>query len=235
MNVSAQVKPLTGRSFHLSLMLAISVIVLYGFSHTVDADVFHPTEKPPMILYVHALVFTTWLFLLVVQSALISVRNPRLHKRLGWFGLGFGVLMVVLGVATIVVMGRAQVQRLGPDAGMFIYRPIEDIVFFAIAFGLAIRWRKRPDFHRRLIVLAACAVTPPGISRIPGIHSLGMIYLVADLLVMTAILHDLVTLRRVHAVYRWGLGIGVAGQAALLLIMAKQPAPFVEFARFVTR
>lgn len=233
--MQAQVKPLMGRSFHLGLMAFISALVLYGFSHTVDADVFHPAQPQPIILYIHASVFTTWLFLLVFQTALVRVRNLRLHRRLGWLGLGFGVLMILVGIATIQVMGKVQVERLGPDAGMFIYRPIEDIVFFAAAFGLAIYWRKRPDLHRRLIVLAACAVTPPAISRIPGIHSLGMVYLGTDLLVLAAALHDLVTLGRVHRVYCWGLAVAVVGQWVLLLIMSRQPAPFVEFARFVTQ
>ncbi len=216
-------------------MVFIAVLMLYGFSHTVDKDVFNPAQPQPMILYIHVAVFTSWLALVIVQTALVAVRNLRLHRRLGWLGLGFGVLMVVVGIATTLVMGKVQVQRLGPDAGMFIYRPFEDIIFFAIAFGLAIYWRRRPDMHRRLIVLAACVVTPPGISRIPGIHNLSTVYMITDLLVMTAILHDLVTTRHLHAVYRWGLAIGVAGQTILLLILSKQPAPFVEFARFVTR
>jgi hypothetical protein len=143
--------------------------------------------------------------------------------------------MVAIGLATTVIMGKVQVQRLGPDAGLFIFRPFEDIIFFATAFALAIHWRKRPDFHRRLMVLAACALTPPAISRIPGIHSLSTVYLGTDLLVMAAILHDIVTLRRVHQVYRWGLGIGAAGQLALLLVLSKQPQPFVAFARLITQ
>jgi len=234
-NMPAAVKPLVGRTFHLSLMVLIAVLILYGFSHTIDRDVINPAQPQPLILYIHVAVFTSWLLLLIVQTALVAVRNPRLHRRLGWLGLGFGVLMVVVGIATTLVMGKVEVQRLGPDAGIFIYRPFEDIIFFAVAFGLALYWRRRPDRHRRLIVLAACAVTPPGISRIPGIHPLSMVYLMTDLLVMTAILHDLVTTRRLHAVYRWGLAIGLAGQTILLLILSKQPGPFVEFAKFVTR
>jgi hypothetical protein len=233
--MQAQVKPSMGRSFHLSLMVFIAALVLYGFSHTVDADVINPPQPQPVMLYIHATVFTSWLLLVIIQTALAATRNLRLHRRLGLLGLGFGVLMIAVGISTISVMGKVQVERLGPDAGMFIYRPIEDIVFFAAAFGLAMYWRRRPDLHRRLIVLAACAVTPPGISRIPGFHSLSMVYLTTDLLVMAAVLHDLVTTRRFHPVYRWGLAIGVAGQSILLLILSRQPAPFVEFARFVTQ
>lgn len=233
--LQAQVKPLTGRSFHLGLMATITFLVLYGFSHTVGADIFHPSEAPPLILYIHAAVFTGWLFLLLVQTALIASRNVRLHRKLGLAGLAFGLLMIGLGIATTIIMGRIHVLHEGPvDGAMFVYRPFEDILFFAIAFGLAIHWRKRPDLHRRLIVLAAVAVTPPGISRIPMIHSLGMVYLIADALIMVAMMHDLVTTRRIHKVYRWGLAAAMAGQTALLLILSHKPAMFVDFARFIT-
>jgi hypothetical protein len=233
--MQAQARPLTGRSFYLGLMGTITVIVLYGFSNTVDVDIFHPALPQPAILYIHAVVYTSWLLILLLQTALIWMRNLRLHRKLGWYGAAFAAVMVVIGVMTTIMMGKVHVARLGVEQAMFIYRPLEDIVFFGAALGLAIHWRRRPDFHRRLMVLASCALTPPAISRIPVIHSLGMVYLVTDLLVMTAILYDLNTIRRVHAVYRWGLGIGVTGQAALLLVMSKQPAPFVAFARYVTQ
>src|SRR5579863_8843157 len=173
-----------GRSFHLTMMIAITAIVLYGFSHTAGAEIVHPAQDQPFILYVHVAAYTSWLLVLVTQTALIWTRNARLHRTLGWFAAGFAVGMVVIGLATTVIMGKVQVQRLGPDAGMFIFRPLEDIIFFATAFALAIHWRKRPNFHRRLIVLAACALTPPAISRIPGIHGLSTVYLGTDLLVM---------------------------------------------------
>lgn len=233
--MQAHAKPAGSRVFYLTMMALITAVILYGFSHTLQSDVLDPPRRQPLILYVHAVVYTCWLVLLIAQSALIRARNPRLHRRLGYFGAGFAAAMVVIGIATTVVMGRIQVERMGLEAGMFIYRPIEDIAFFAAAIGLAIHWRKRPDFHRRAIVLAACALTPPAISRIPGIHSLGMVYLGTDLLVMIAILHDLLTLRRVHEVYRYGLGIAVLGQSALLLVLANQPAPFLAFVRYVTQ
>ena len=223
------------RSFHLVMMIAISAIVLYGFSNTITADVIHPQWQPPSILYIHVLAYTTWLLVLVTQTALIWTRNRVLHRKLGWFGAAFALALVAIGLATTVSMGRAHVQRMGPQAGFFIYRPLWDIVCFAAAFGLAILRRKRPDMHGRLMVLAACALTPPAISRIPGVHGLGMVLLGTDLLVVAAILRDLATLGRVHEVYRWGLGLGVAGQTVLLLVMSRHPAPFIAFARYVTQ
>ena len=223
------------RSFHLVMMIAISAIVLYGFSNTITADVIHPDWRPPRILYIHVLAYTTWLLVLVSQTVLIWTRNRLLHRKLGWFGAAFALALVAIGLVTTVSMGRAHVQRMGPEAGFFIYRPLWDLICFTAAFALAIRWRKRPDIHGRLMVLAACALTPPAISRIPGVHGLGTVLLGSDLLVGAAILRDLVTLRRVHDVYCWGLGLGIAGQTALLLVMSRHPAPFAAFAHYVTQ
>ena len=230
-----QAKALTGRSFYLALMTVITVLILYGFSHTVGADLLRPAATPPTILYVHAITYTLWLGVVMSQTLLIWVRNPRLHRKLGMAAAGFGLFMVVLGVATTLAMGRFDVAQRGPEAAMFIFRPIEDILFFGAAFGLAIYWRKKPDFHRRLMLLAACSVTPPAISRIPTIHSLGAIYVIADMFILAGLFNDLLTRRTVHKVYVWGLSVAVIGQGALLYIMRVQPPSMVAFARFVTQ
>lgn len=223
------------RPFTLAMMIFISVLILYGFSHTVEADVINPAEPPPMILYVHVAVFLGWLVMVLTQTALVWTRNTRLHMKLGWFGLGFAVLMVVVGLATTVIMGHQHVLHDGPIGAMFVYRPFEDIVFFGTLFGLAIYWRKRPDVHRRLMLLAAIIVTPPAISRIPWVHSLSVVYIGTDLLIAVAVLHDLLTIKRVHPVYRWASPIIAAGQLGLLLILSLCPTPFFDLALALTR
>ena len=223
------------RSFYLAMMIFISVLILYGFSHTVGADIINPAQPPPMILYIHVVVFLGWLVMVLTQTALIWTRNPRIHRKLGWFGAGFGTLMVVVGLITTVIMGHQHVLRDGPEGAMFIYRPFEDIIFFGAFFGLAIHWRKRPDFHRRLMLLAAIIVTPPAISRIPGVHPLSMVYAGTDLLIMVAVLHDLFTLKRIHPVHLWAGPIIVIGQVALLALLSLRPAPLFELALAITR
>lgn len=223
------------RSFYLVMMIFIALLILFGFSHTVEGVIVHTAEPPPAVLYLHAAVFGGWLVVLVTQALLIWTRNPRLHRKLGWFGLGIAVLMVGVGFATTVIMGHAHLLREGPAAAMFMYRPFEDITFFAAAFGLAVYWRKRPDIHRRLMLLAAIALTPPAISRIPGLPTLSTVYAGTDLLLVIAIIHDLVTTRRIHAAYRWGTAIAIVGQVALLAVMSLRPAPFFNLAVAIAR
>ena len=38
---------------------------------------------------------------------------------------------------------------------------------FTVLFWLAIYWRKKPEFHRRLVLIATCALTSAGFGRWP--------------------------------------------------------------------
>jgi len=45
--------------------------------------------------------------------------------------------------------------------------PLWDMVVFTIAFALAVYWRKKSEFHRRLILIACCALTAAAFGRFP--------------------------------------------------------------------
>jgi hypothetical protein len=57
---------LLGNYFYFFMTLLIFGIVVYGFSHTVDQNLFHPAVPRPFILYIHAAVFSGWLVLFVL-------------------------------------------------------------------------------------------------------------------------------------------------------------------------
>ena len=45
--------------------------------------------------------------------------------------------------------------------------PLFDIICFAVTFTLSMLWRNRPEFHRRLILLASAALSAAGWARFP--------------------------------------------------------------------
>src|SRR5271165_5123513 len=88
----------------LTLGVTVAAIVFYGFSHTVDRALVHfEGVPPPLILYVHALVSSAWLFLFVAQSALVRSGDVQLHTRLGPWGLALGMSVVLVGAVTVFV------------------------------------------------------------------------------------------------------------------------------------
>src|SRR5579871_4426217 len=84
--------------FYLAMAVLVAAAVMYGFSFTIGERLIHPTVPRPWVLYVHAVVFTGWLALFLMQSALVRSRKIAWHKTMGWVGVGWAVLIVVFGI-----------------------------------------------------------------------------------------------------------------------------------------
>src|SRR5215471_5075420 len=92
--------------FYLSMSLVLAVLVVWGFSRTVDNNLFHAKPPRPLLLWLHGAAFSTWIVFFIAQSALVRVRKVSVHRTLGWFGAGLAGVMVVLGFAIAVIMTR---------------------------------------------------------------------------------------------------------------------------------
>jgi len=191
---------------------SVIAIVVYGFSFTIQENLIHPSYSRPWILYVHAAVFSAWLFVFGLQTALVWSRRVALHRRLGAYGLAFGAAIPPLGVATAIAMTRLRVAHgeLDPAAGILI--PLFDMVAFTIAFGLGALWRRWPEWHRRLMFVATCTLTAAAFGRMPILDYGEGFYAGVDALIAIGVARDLIVLRDVHPVYRYALPALVAGQ-----------------------
>jgi len=215
--------------FFFVMSLVIAAVVVYGFSHTINANLIHPVQPAvarPLLLWVHGATFGSWVALFVAQTGLVATRNVHLHKRLGLFGLVLGAAVIVVGVSTTIVMMRFRALNPSPgDDAAFASVPLNDITAFTVLFatGAALRWRNR-EAHRRLMYMATCVLTAAAWGRFPtSILPDGWFYAGVDALVLIGVARDLVVMRRVHAVYLYGLPVIVAGQAAALALIATRP------------
>lgn len=216
------------RRFYFAMSLLIAVVVAYGFHFTVDANLLHPAIPRPVILWVHAGTFVTWLGLFIAQTGLVSTRNVAFHKRLGLFGIAFGAAVFVVGISTTVAMIRFHAAHPNPNGNSpaFAIIPFNDMFVFAGVFGagIAARWKDR-EAHRRLMLMATCVLTAAGWGRFPTyIVPDNMFYAGVDALILLAMARDYVVMRRVHPIYLYTLPAIVAAQVAAMTIMATQPA-----------
>ena len=186
--------------FYLCMALLIAVVVVYGFSHTIGKNLLHASPIPPAILTLHAIVFPGWVLFFILQSALVRTRNVPLHRTLGWFGLAFGCGILVLGYLTATGMDRFLLQSDPTDIPAFLIIQLMDLACFAIPFALAIYWRRRPEYHRRLMLIASCGLTDAAFGRFPALP-LAFSPAGVDALILLGILRDLIVDRRVHKVY----------------------------------
>jgi hypothetical protein len=226
---------LLNQYFYFAMSLLIAAVVIYGFSHTVDHFLIHATPVRPWVLYLHGAVFSGWVVFFILQSALIRTHNVRLHRTLGWFGVALGVLIPVLGVSTAITMARFNTLNLhATGVGPFLAIQFNDMICFSVSFALAIYWRKRPEFHRRMILIASCVLTAAAFSRFPFLP-FTMSYVCVDLLVLLGVVRDLIVNRRVHPVYLYALPALIVIQSSAMYLLIQAPSFWVKITSAILR
>lgn len=212
--------------FYLLMSVLIVAAIAYGFSQTIRQNLINPSIPRPWILYVHAAVFFGWVALFVTQATLIQTRNVRWHRRLGRAGIAIGASIPVVGIATALAMARFNVLNglRSPDyAAAFLIVPINDMVAFVTSFVLAVWWRRKPEYHRRLMLMATCCLTAAAFARFPFITIDALRwYGGVDALILLGVARDFLFTGNVHPVYRYGFPLIVLAQSLTMIAFLGQ-------------
>lgn len=224
--------------FFLCMTLLMAFFVFGGFGMTYFWPLATGTFPPaPPVVHLHGIVFSGWIVLLVVQAALVSVRNVALHRSLGMFGIALATAVMFMG-ALITLIGGVGASRLSnPGANYYhgMYLGIMAVLGFGTLFTLAIRNVRRPDVHRRMILFATLLILPPGVHRLYMVpfglaeFPVTAMYLTLDALALTILVHEWRTTGRI-AVYST-IGAGWLLLQQLLHFPVTESAWFADFVR----
>ena len=201
-----QLQTFLSRYFYLVMSLVLAAIVILGFSRTVNIFLIHANPPRPLLLWIHGAAFSTWIVFFIAQSALVRTRKVSVHRALGWFGATLAALMVVLGIAVAVVMTRFDtvvLHQKGVEA--FLSIPFLDMLLFGSCIALAIYWRTKPEYHRRLVFIASCLLMDAAIGRFEFMFNHSLFYVALDCLILLGVVRDWVVDKRVHKVYLYAL------------------------------
>ena len=212
-----------GRYFYFSMTLLMAALSLWAFSHTVDAGLLHATPPRPGLLWFHAATFVAWIALFVGQSALVRVRKVSIHRTLGWFGAGLAAAMVVTGFVVANIMLRFELTVLHRNVASFLAILWCDLIIFAACMALAIYFRKRPEYHRRLVFLASCQLMQAAFVRFHYLGSHALFFPALDLLIVAGILRDLIVDRRINRVYFYTFPVMLFLQASATYLQRTTP------------
>ncbi len=155
------------RSEYRWLAVGAALIALAGFARTYYLRfLFHtPTLTP--VVHIHGAIMTLWCVGFIVQTWLIEARRVRVHQRLGLFMAGLAAIVVLLG-EILTLNGVAREGKLHQIGKFHFLLGINSVnlLLFAILVALGIAFRRKPDVHKRLMVLAAVTLLAPAIARI---------------------------------------------------------------------
>ena len=212
------------RWFYAGMGVVAILVALVGFSGPMPGDVAGPRAFSPLVL-LHGAVFGGWLALYVAQAGLVATGRAAVHRRLGLAAAVLAPVMLGVGAFTAVAAARRGYPFDGDPLGMMVH-PLGDLVSFAVLVGAGLWYRRRPDVHKRLLLLATVAVLMNAPlthlhARLPDPLNANPLFflLPAVLLLSASAVYDRVTRGRVHPVSLWGAVLLFAwGNARELLI-----------------
>jgi hypothetical protein len=163
---------------------------------------------------------------------LVAAGRTQVHRQLGAAG---GVLAVVMtGLAFLVAIDGGRRGAAQPEVLSFLAIPLATVVVFPALVGAALYWRRQPDAHKRLMILATTELVAAGVGRIAFIGAGGpwAFFAGTDLFVAALWGYDVLTRGRLHPASLWGGLFLISSQA--VRVLASGTESWLAFARWIT-
>jgi hypothetical protein len=221
------------RYFYLWMATGYLIVAFGGFILTYWAKVATGTFHGPVILHVHGTLLFSWVCFYFTQTALVAAGRVSSHRNWGLAGISlFTIVICSVLVGQIAVIKAAEFQGFGDAARRFSAVALCALPLMAALFTLAVANTRRPEIHKRWMVLLMSGMMTPAIARVfltlfvpdgaasappPPFVSIPPA-LVADLFIVVAIVRDWRTLGGLHPVYLYGGFILLAQQLLTPLI-----------------
>jgi FtsH-binding integral membrane protein len=206
---------------YLWAALAALAAAFAGFFRTFLWPSWQGAFHGPAVVYVHGAFVLAWLLLFATQAALVQSRRTPRHRRWGLLAAlvapGVVVSTMALGV---FAMHRDLQSGMGELAkSLMLGTFTSPLVFLSlVAAGLAMR--RRPDVHKRLMLMATIAILWPAFFRFrhffPSVPHPEWVFgfLLPQVFLALVVLADRAKSGRVHPVYLW-VGLPFVAEAAL--------------------
>lgn len=203
--------------FALALLVAFAGFYPSYFARLPQTDLAH---------HFHGASATAWLLLLILQAWLMRTRRIVLHRRVGRGSIVVAAAFIVSGALMIRTMlqgGNPFAQRYGVSLA---FLDVTTTLYFALAYGLALQYRRTVELHARFMASTALLVLPPALSRlfantVPGIdtfeQALNGAYFAAEAVALALVLQD-ARGGRIHAPYPMLLALLLAQHALVFRV-----------------
>ena len=221
--------------FYFQMALIFMGVAFVGFLPTYWIPMAGGIGHEDPVLHIHGMIFFTWTLYFAFQTWLAASGQVTRHRAVGLVGVSISTAMFIFGVMAAIHSMQGTAAAGHAEFGKtFAIIPLSNIAFFAIVIAAALANTRRPEWHKRLMVLAGISVLGPAFARWfltflpPVVRPPTPMYalrpeMIACLLLAIPIVHDWRTRGRPHPVYLWG-GAAIVGYKLLRIPVGETQA-----------
>jgi hypothetical protein len=227
-------RPLVGR-FYVTMAAIFAIVAFTAFAPSYWLRLPGGTFTGSPMLHLHGLLFSLWTLFFLSQAILVASGRLRNHKAWGLTGISLATAMVFVGLAVAIAgLERRLSLGYGDAARAFAIVPVSAALLFGgLVAAAMVNWR-RPEWHKRFMLVATASILQPAIARYlfmasgrgdaatrqagppPSVEFTMTGAYIADAFIVAAILYDWKARGRPHAAYVWGF-------AAVLAVQLSRP------------
>lgn len=142
--------------------VALFVLVIAGFWPSYFAKFFDGTADFTFYLHFHAALAMLWVFMLIAQPILIRQKKFTLHRKIG----KLSYVLVPLIFISIILLAHSTLRGPKENVGLELWIPFKDLLVFAVAYAIAIKYRKTLAIHARGMIVAGIVLIEPALVRL---------------------------------------------------------------------
>ena len=174
---------------------------------------------------------SAWCVLFFAQTYLVAKHRVRVHRRLGIFGAVLAFLVVAIGTyATVAATAREVREHVVRQFHFLFGLNLMNLLLFAIFVISGLALRTRPEFHKRLMLMATLTLLAPAVARIVLLFTRAPMSQIAafDFCILLFVVTDTVWHRRLHPALGWSAALVIGSfHLTALALGAKWWLPFV--------
>jgi hypothetical protein len=175
--IVARVESRSSRLNFYTVFCVVCALLAFGaFAPTYWLQLPAGTFVGSPLLHLHAVLFSAWIVLLLWQSDRAAQGRLRSHRAWGLAGIALASLMVAVGAAVAIAeLHTGLAIGYADRARAFAIVPFGALTLFAGFFAAALCNIKRPEAHKRLMLLATIALLQAAMARVFFFIHLGMV------------------------------------------------------------
>src|SRR3990170_8958803 len=214
---TATPRPLVSK-FYVTMAAIFAAIAFGGFFGTYWLQLARGSFNGSPMMHLHGLLFSLWTLFFLSQAMLVANRRLKTHRAWGLFGISLATAMLFTGLAVAIQGLQLRLEAGHGDAARaFSIVPMSAGLMFAGFVTAALLNLRRPEWHKRFMLVATTAILQAAVARFfflaatgggpgarPGlgppqpIESTMIAGVLVELLIVAAIVHDWRSYGRVH-------------------------------------